>query len=100
MRDYADELEDLATRDDGDTESVPYVPPEPMVTRYGALDMQVCVPAIWTDATVVTFAEREYPCGTQTGWHVRKEGSASLNGDPERVKCSQRTGFVHVMLDA
>jgi hypothetical protein len=72
----------------------------PAVTRYGFLDMQVCVPADWTDEQVNTFAEAQYPCGTQNGWQIRKEGSENLAGQPERVPCADRAGFIHVMLDA
>jgi hypothetical protein len=70
------------------------------VTRRGALDMQVCVPAGWTDAEVKEFADRENLCGTDNGWHLRKEGDAALAGDPERVPCASRAGHVHIMLDA
>ena len=53
------------------------------VTRRGALDMQVCVPADWTDAQVIAFAEQSNPCGTRGGWQIRKEGDPDLSGDPE-----------------
>ena len=70
------------------------------VIRRGAIDMQVCVPSDWTDQEVKAFAEAEYPCGTRHGWAIRKEGTASLGGDPERQPCSSRKKFVHVILDA
>ena len=73
---------------------------KPEVTKHGALDMQVCVPKDWTDDQVKEFAEKEYPCGTQFGWSVRKEGSLYLLGAPERRPCEDRDGFVHIMLDA
>ena len=73
---------------------------EPEVLKKGILDMQVCVPETWTDKQVETFAEEKYPCGTTHGWTVRKEGDPALGGDPERNPCAERTGFVHVMLDA
>ena len=73
---------------------------EPVVTKFGILDMQACVPKDWSDEQVVGFAETNHPCGTSAGWHVRKEGSELLAGNPERVACSGRNGFVHVMLDA
>ena len=69
------------------------------VTRTGALDMQVCIPADWSDAQVKGFADSANPCGTENGWCIRKD-KKSLAGDPERNQCSQRKGFVHVMLDA
>lgn len=73
---------------------------EAEVTRGGIFDMQVCVPSDWTDEQVQHFAEQEYPCGTQAGWQIRREGSKYLAGDPERQPCEEREGCVHVMLDA
>jgi len=70
------------------------------VTRRGMLDMQVCVPEDWTDEQVVSFANGQNPRGTTQGWEIRREGSKYLNGDPERSICSDREGFVHIMLDA
>ena len=72
---------------------------DPEVTHYGALDMQVCVPSNWTDDEVVDFANRENPSGTANGWGIRKEGDKALGGAHERVECSTRKGFVHIMLD-
>jgi len=72
----------------------------PEVTRMGALDMQVCVPRDWDDERVRTFAESKYPCGTTNGWQIRKQGDEALKGKDERVQCSQKSGCVHVMLDA
>lgn len=73
---------------------------EPQVTREGFLDMQVCVPADWTDEQVKTFADAQNPCGTENGWGIRKEGSPYLAGKPERNPCAERQGCVHIMLDA
>ena len=70
------------------------------VTRQGMLDCQVCVPDDWTDEQVVAFANTENPCGTMNGWCIRREGDKALAGAHERVQCSGRSGFVHVMLDA
>jgi hypothetical protein len=69
------------------------------VTKTGMLDMQVCVPNDWTDDEIKAFADRENLAGTETGWHIRREGSKYLNGAKERVDCTGRVGFVHVMLD-
>lgn len=71
-----------------------------VVTKYGAISTQVCVPADWDDAAVLAFAERENPCGTEHGWQIRREGSELLAGAPERVECSERHTHVHIMLDA
>jgi len=70
----------------------------PVVTKTGALDMQVCVPAGWSDEQVREFAELENPSGTG-GWHIRKQGDEALLGADERVPCRERNGMVHVMLD-
>lgn len=78
----------------------PVTSTEPEVTHHGVLDAQVCVPTSWTDDEVIDFLERRCPCGTTTGWHIRREGSELLSGGPERVACEGRAGFVHVMLDA
>lgn len=73
---------------------------DPQVTRLGVLDMQVCVPADWTDEQVIRFAEEKYPAGTTAGWQIRREGDKHLAGDPERAQCHERPGCVHIMLDA
>jgi hypothetical protein len=70
------------------------------VTRRGIFDMQVCVPARWSDEQVLYFAGRENPCGTEGGWFIRRQGDGALNGADERTPCSERTGHVHIMLDA
>lgn len=71
------------------------------VTHAGILDMQVCVPGEWTDEQVIDFAESQYPCGTSSGWGIRKQGDPSLAGQNERVKCQGGPeGNVHIMLDA
>lgn len=70
------------------------------VSRRGGLDCQVCVPADWTDDQVKAFAEREYPCGAEAGWFIRRQGDSALAGANERVACAHRDGYVHVMLDA
>jgi len=69
------------------------------VTHRGALDMQVCVPAEWSDEAVVAFANSENPSGTEGGWHIRRAGDPLLKGQPERNPCGGFEGFVHLMLD-
>lgn len=73
---------------------------EPAMTKRGLLSCQVCVPNDWSDKQVNEFAEREFPCGTENGWFIRREGDRALAGAAERVPCQQREGFVHIMLDA
>lgn len=70
------------------------------VTHVGALDMQVCVPKDWTDDQVKAFADRENPCGTETGWQIRRQGDKALAGCDERVPCLELEQHVHIMLDA
>lgn len=70
------------------------------VTRRHALSMQVCVPEGWSDEQAKLFAERENPCGTEYGWHIRRQGDEALSGSSERCPCEQRSGHVHIMLDA
>lgn len=72
----------------------------PVIIRTGVLDCQACVPIGMTDDEIVAFANRVNPCGTKEGWHIRREGSPLLNGDPERQPCSDRDQCFHVMLDA
>jgi hypothetical protein len=71
---------------------------EPAVTQRGVFDMQVCVPMGWTDAQVVAFANHNNQCGTTGGWVITRDGARVLQGDPERAGCTDRVGYVHVML--
>ena len=73
---------------------------KPEITQCGLLCMQACVPSTYTDEQVIAFVEGEHPCGTTHGWGIRKQGSKYLNGSDERVKCAEREGYVHIMLDA
>jgi hypothetical protein len=75
------------------------------ITRFGVLDMQVCVPEEWTDKEVKGFADIHNECGTSNGWIIRKEGDTTKTGKlfagaPERCPCEEREGYVHIMLDA
>lgn len=72
----------------------------PQVTYHGVLDMQVCVPADWSDEQVKSFADHHNPCGTKHGWEIRREGDPALAGCRERVQCADRKNHVHIMLDA
>ena len=74
--------------------------PDPQVTHTGAIDMQVCVPKGWTDKQVTEFAEHNNPCGTTSGWQIRREGDPALMDCKERTPCDDRNGAVHIMLDA
>lgn len=73
---------------------------EAEVTQRGMFDMQVCVPGTWSDEDVKNFADREYPCGTDRGWFIRRAGDAALQGEPERTTCGIDAQRVHIMLDA
>lgn len=70
------------------------------VTKRGAMDMQVCVPADWSDEQVKEFADRENLCGTEHGWQIRRAGDPALAGCAERVQCQDDPNFAHIMLDA
>ncbi len=70
------------------------------VTKVGALDMQVCVPADWTDDQVTEFANASVLCGTTHGWQIRRQGEPALAGAAERVPCAHHRSHVHIMLDA
>lgn len=70
------------------------------VTKVGMFDIQVCVPKEFDDSQVGEFAEKEYPCGTEHGWQIRRKGDKALKGDPERNQCAKHKGNVHIMLDA
>ena len=72
---------------------------EATVTKYGMIDMQVCVPVDWNDQQIINFAELRYPSGT-SGWQIRRQGDKALAGDPERQPCADHPNFVYVMLDA
>lgn len=67
-----------------------------MVTKRGALYMQVCVPRDWNDHQVKTFADSANKCGTEHGWHIRRNSNAAR----ERVTCAEDKARVHIMLDA
>ncbi len=73
---------------------------EAEITHYGIFDMQLCVPMGWADEQVLNFAAEKNPSGTETGWQIRREGDPALDGDPERIPCDDRSGFIHLMVDA
>lgn len=69
------------------------------VIKFGALDMQVCVPADWTDEQVEEFANRENPSGLEIGWKIRPADSPYQAGAPVRVTCAKNADNVHIMLE-
>jgi len=68
------------------------------IPRYGVLDMQICVPKEFTDEQVIEAAECHNASGTSNGWKICKEGSAWLDGCPERVQCEKYPENVHIKL--
>lgn len=66
----------------------------PEVTKWSLLNMQVCVPADYTDEQVEEFADKNQPTGLTHGWKITQ----AANGDPVRVPCKERPGCVHVLL--
>lgn len=73
---------------------------QPVVLRMLGLGAQVCVPAHWTDAAIIAFVEMRYPCGTEKGWQLAKEGDPALAGDHARVSCAHDASAVHVVVVA
>lgn len=74
---------------------------EGTVLRIGVFSMQICVPTVWDDASIVNWANAAYPSGLGPGWQIARAGSASLGDDPERVPCADRAEtHVHLVLDA
>ena len=71
---------------------------KPLVLKSALVDMQVCVPESFTDKEVIEFANRENSSGTQDGWSIRSPDDPAQNGDPIRVDCRGRSGYVHIML--
>lgn len=68
------------------------------VTRRGLCDMQVCVPAGYTDAQAEAFANGSTPTGLDHGWALRAADDPAQAGAPIRVPCRDRPGFVHIMM--
>ena len=62
--------------------------PRPNVIWIG-VDMQVCVPAAWTDEEVAEFAESHEP----RGWRVQTDQGMRM-----RTPCVDIDGYVHVTL--
>ena len=73
---------------------------DPQVLKIGALAMRVCVPRSYTEKQVESFANGAVLCGTENGWKVCQDGSATLNGDPAAVPCDQHEENVHMVLEA
>lgn len=71
----------------------------PRVTQTKGLAMQVCVPSDYTDEEVVQFAEQQNPCGTMNGWAIQRKDE-NYKSYIERVDCSERPGYVHIVLVA
>lgn len=70
------------------------------VTQSKPLGIQVCVPESWNEDQTKGFADTVHPCGTSAGWFLAIEGDDVLSGDPSRVPCEDRPGFVHRVLYA
>lgn len=70
-----------------------------VVTHIGMLDMQVCVPAEWTDKEVEEFANAANPAGGDLTWSMVPADSEFLAGDPVRNPCAERVDYVHIMLE-
>lgn len=88
-----------AVSSEADREETASMNEDPAVVKAGLFDMQVCVPAYWSDAAVEEFANEKNPTGIGSKWKIRKEGHEMLAGSPERVACTRRDQFVHIMLE-
>lgn len=73
--------------------------PLPEVTSVGLASMQVCVPEDFTQEQAEEFANKETPTGISSNWTMREQGHPFLQGSDARVKCDEREGCVHIMLD-
>ncbi len=69
---------------------------DPEIVRIGIFDMQVCVPANWTDEQIEQFANAEEP---ELTWTMLPADSKYLAGDPQRNPCAERKNYVHVRLE-
>lgn len=76
------------------------MPDQPEIVKETLLAMQLCIPKDWDEEKIINFAEEKNTCGTTCGWVLQKNGDAPLKGDPERVKCSTKENFVHVLVVA
>jgi hypothetical protein len=63
-------------------------------------DLQLCVPAEWTDEQVREYANHAELCGTVNGWQIMREGNKLLNGNPERIECENLAAHVHIRVEA
>lgn len=62
------------------------------VIKWSLCDIQVCVPAEFTDEQIEAFANDDHPTGIDSKWKMRQ------TKDPMRVQCQERSGHVHVVL--
>lgn len=72
--------------------------PQPSIIRTSLLTIQVCIPETWNDEQIIEYVNTTYPSGTKNGWMIVKEGDDLLAGHNERVRCSQYSNYVHVLL--
>lgn len=57
------------------------MPRDPVVLEARFASLRLCVPGGWTDLQVLEFAEDEHACGALSGWRIRGERVACLDGD-------------------
>lgn len=68
---------------------------EPMVTRHGILNLQVCVPKEYTDKQAEEFANNANPTGVSSRWEIMPESEME---DLQRVQCEDHPENVHILL--
>ena len=70
----------------------------PEILKCFELAIQACVPDNYTDDQIISFIDKEEPCGTGYGWFICKEGHMNLGGAKQKIPCEDRAGFVHVVV--
>jgi len=65
----------------------------PQIVESSSQYLKLVVPAAWTDADILWFAEDEEACPTVNGWQIRRDESY-------RRPCRLHDGLVSVFVDA
>ena len=71
---------------------------EAEITQVKPLTLQVCVPQKWSKKRIEKFVNETHPSGISSKWEVVEEDDDCLDGDPLRVPCDDREGYVHTVL--
>ena len=71
---------------------------EAEIVRAKPLTMQVCVSEKWSKEEIEKFANKVNPSGISSKWEIVEEDDTCLNGDPLRVPCDDKEGYIHTVL--